>query len=284
VNTSAVQALDASLGAMMPGCEVMHGIDPQRVLAFAFGGPPVWSVAVASHPNGVHQFLTYGLSRALDPAMAFGFELTMRVWSPGPPPMWPMFLLRTLARYQLSEREIRPGEHVDFGAPISQAPMRPEDRAQMPTTRMTTVLVVPGWPLSTPGGPVEVRCVYGLDSRERDLLMSCAGSAFCDELRRYDPSLAVDLASASLADHPTFRAAIVPAQASQAPQPQASPQTGYIHFACACGIKYAVPAGKMPAADFRIACKMCKAAILVPEQGRVISAKNFPLLGVVPKG
>lgn len=216
IHDDAVGVLDAALAAAIPGGEVLHAVDPRRILAFSFGGPPVWSVAVVSHPSGVHQFLTYGLSRALDPAQPFDFELTMRVRSPGPAPMWPTLLLRSIARYHVaSGRPIRPGEFMDLGGPISQAPVRPEERAAMPTTRMDTVLVIGGPSLPTPRGPVEIRNVVGLDARERDLLESCRAARFCDELRRVDPSLAVELASPSLADHPAFVAAIEDASARE---------------------------------------------------------------------
>lgn len=294
VNTDVVQAFDAALASMLPGAQVFHAIDPQRVVTFAFGGPPVWSVAVASHPSGLHQFLTYGLSRAIEPGLPFGFELTMRVRSPGPPPLWPTLLLRTLARYQLVEREIAPGQHADLGGPITQAPLRPEERATMPTTRMTTVLVVPGFALPTPRGAVDVRSVVGLDPREKELLESVPAEAFCEELRRYDPSLTVDLSSPGVADHPTFRANLDAARAASAPSaaPSAAPpappapavgQKLFIHFACACGAKYATPEEKMPKTTFRIACRKCKAVVVVPEEGRLVNGAAYPLVAVVPQ-
>jgi hypothetical protein len=293
VNGGVVEALDAALASMLPGAQVLHAIDPTRIVKFSAGGPPVWSVAVATHPSGVHQFLTYGLSSALEPGVPFGFEMTMRVRSPGPPPLWPTLLLRSLARYQLGAREMAPGHHADLGGPISQAPLRPEERAGMPTTRMTTALVVPGFTLPTPGGPVEIRSVVGLDPRERQLLEACPAGAFCDELRRYDPSLTVDLDSPSLADHPTFRANVEAIAArARAPEPSKAPSAApppaaatklYIHFACACGAKYATPAEKMPKTTFKIACKSCKTVIVVPAEGRVVNDKSWPLVGVPPR-
>lgn len=214
IHDDAVAALDAALASALPGCEVMHAIDPRRILNFASGGPPVWSVGVVSHPSGVHQFLTYGLSRALDPAQPFDFELTMRVRSPGAAPMWPTLLLRSIARYHVSSgRPIRPGEFMELGGPISQMPVRPEERSAMPTTRMDTVLVVAGASVPTPRGAVEIRNVVGLDARERELLESCRAQGFCDELRRADPALSVALDSPSHADDPRFCAAIADAAA-----------------------------------------------------------------------
>jgi hypothetical protein len=190
-----------------------------------------------------------------------------------------------LARYQLVEREIAPGHHADLGGPITQAPLRPEERAMMPTTRMTTILVMPGFALPTPRGSVEVRSVVGIDPREKELLESVPPGAFCEELRRYDPSLTVDLSSPGVADHPTFRANL---EATRAPAPVAASQPPpgqkqYVHFACACGMKYATPAEKMPKTTFRIACKKCKAVVVVPEEGRIVNGAAFPLVAVVPR-
>jgi hypothetical protein len=290
VHDDAVRALDALLHAMLPGATVNHAFDATRMAAMRAGGPPVWSVGIASHPAGFHQLLTYGLSRGIDPSQRFDFELTMRVRSPGAPPMWPVFLLRSLARYQLLEREIAPGEHIDLGGPISHAAMRPEDRAHMPTTRLTTVVVLPGFAQPTPRGSIEIRSVYGLDSAGQELLQACAPDVFCAELRRFDPTLTIDLDGPTPADHPMFRAnlgvtrapSIAPAPAPSAPPPTSAKQR-YIHFACTCGAKYATPAAKMPTTKFRIACQSCKAVIVVPEEGRIVNDASFPLVGVPPK-
>jgi hypothetical protein len=39
----------------------------------------------------------------------------------------------------------------------------------------------------------------------------------------------------------------------------------------------------MPTTKFRIACKSCKAVIVVPEEGRIVNDASFPLVGVPPK-
>ncbi len=208
VNDGAVAALDAALGSAMPGAQVLHGIDPRRILTFAAGGPPVWSVAVVSQGEW-HQFLTYGLSRAVDPSSPFGFELSLRVRDASPSPMWPMMLLRMIARYHLaSGREIRPGEFIDAGGPISQMPVAPAERGAMPTTRMTTVMILPGAQLATPAGPIEVRNLFGLDPDERDLLESCRAARFIETLAQAVPGFVVALDGPSLATNAAFRAAI----------------------------------------------------------------------------
>jgi hypothetical protein len=208
VDDRAVAALDAALGAAMPGAGVMHGIDPRRILTFAAGGPPVWSVAVVSQGEW-HQFLTYGLSRAVDRTSPFGFELSLRVRDASPSPMWPMLLLRMIARYHLaSGREITPGQFIDAGAPISQAPVAPHERAAMPSTRMTTVMVLPGASIPSPAGPIEVRNLFGLDPDERDLLESCRSARFIETLAQAVPGYVVALDAPSLAANPAFRSAI----------------------------------------------------------------------------
>ena len=198
VNGNAVEALDAALAASMGGANVMHGIDLRRILTLAAGGPPVWSVAVASR-DGHHQFLTYGLSRAVDPASPFAFELALRVRDADPSPMWPMLLLRSIARYHFATgRVIAPGQSMDLGGPISQAP----------PTRMTGVMVLGGAQIPTPQGPVQLHNVFGLDPRERDLLESCRAAAFMRELAAKNPGFIVALDAPSLADDAGFAAAI----------------------------------------------------------------------------
>jgi hypothetical protein len=208
-NADVVDVLDKALGASLSGAEVMHALDPKRILALSHGGPPLWSVGVASQPGGVHQFLSYGLSRAVDPASPFDFELALRVRSSESSPMWPTLLLRTLARYQLmSGRQIKPGQFMDLGGPISQMPCVPAERHTMPTTRMTSVFITAGAKLPTPRGPVEIRNVLGLDPDEQDLLTSVHAARFEEAIRRLDPSLSVALDSPSLAAPGPFRDAM----------------------------------------------------------------------------
>jgi hypothetical protein len=208
VNGPAVEALDAALAAAMGGAQVMHGMDPRRMLTLAAGGPPVWSVAVTSR-DGHHQFLTYGLSRAVDPASPFAFELAMRVRDANPAPMWPMMLLRSIARYHFATgRVIAPGQSMDLGGPISQAPLAPAERHTMPTTRMTGVMILGGATIPTPHGPVQLHNVFGLDARERDLLESCKAASFMRELGARNPGFIVGLDAPSLADDASFVTAI----------------------------------------------------------------------------
>lgn len=208
VNGGAVEALDAALAAAMGGAQVMHGMDPRRILTLAAGGPPVWSVAMASRDDH-HQFLTYGLSRAVDPTSPFTFELALRVHDANPTPMWPMMLLRSLARYHFTTgRAIAPGESMDLNGPISQAPLAPAERHTMPSTRMTGVMVFGGATLTTPHGPVQLHNVFGIDARERELLELSRAETFMRELAARNPGFDVALGAPSLADDASFTAAI----------------------------------------------------------------------------
>lgn len=204
-NSAAVETLDAALASAIPGATVLHAIDPQRVLSFREGGPPLWSVAVAS-AGGVHQFLSYGLSRAVDSASPFSFELALRVASQeSTPPLWPTLLLRHIARYHLtSGREVRPGQCLPLGGPITRAPLAREHQASMPDTRMNTIFIVGGPTLPTPSGPVEFRTVFALDSEEQKLLELGRASTFARILSEVNPSLTVSLDAPSLVQDTRF--------------------------------------------------------------------------------
>lgn len=208
VNGGAVEALDSALAASMNGAPVMHGMDPRRILTLAAGGPPVWSVALASR-DGHHQLLTYGLSRAVDPASPFPFELAMRVRDADPSPMWPMMLLRSIARYHFAtSRVIAPGQSMDLGGPISQAPVTPAERHTMPSTRMTGIMILGGATIPTPHGAVQLHNVFGIDAAERELLESCRATSFIRELTARNPGFIVALDAPSLASDASFTAAI----------------------------------------------------------------------------
>jgi hypothetical protein len=52
VRDDVLTAMDDALGALAaPGTEVLHAIDPRRILAFEEGGPAVWSVGVVEVPG-----------------------------------------------------------------------------------------------------------------------------------------------------------------------------------------------------------------------------------------
>ena len=180
VNSEAVEALDAALKALGPEGrgEVMHAIDPRRILALPFGGPPVWSVAQVEIGDGSRQYLTYGLSSAVDPESPYDFELTMRVQG-ADDSMWPVLLLRHLARYQLvGGRPIEPGEYWALGGAITRSAVPLEMQANFPDTRLNSVFIIAGEELSTPHGDISLRNVVGLDSAERALREQCTDARF----------------------------------------------------------------------------------------------------------
>jgi hypothetical protein len=123
----AVAALDAALAQASRGLDVLHAFDPRRILRFADGGPPVWSVGVvrvsATPPE--YLYVTYGLSRAIDPSSPFEHELSIRVASHEPgldePVLWPTLFLRHLARYVLeTRRPLLAGQSMTFADPITR--------------------------------------------------------------------------------------------------------------------------------------------------------------------
>lgn len=216
VNTPAVEALDRVLAGSFAGAEVMHAIDPSRVVSFAAGGPPLWSVAFATDGRGLFQYLSYGLSRGVDPASPFGFELALRVRSTEPAPIWPTLLLRHVARYLVSSgREVKAGQSLALYGPISRAPVAPHEQHLMPDTRMTSVMLLAGPTLPTPAGAIEVRSVFGLDASEVQWLELCQSATFARLVQEHDPSLAVDLTSPSLVHSESFLASVGAASKSE---------------------------------------------------------------------
>lgn len=166
-----VELLDAALAAAAGGAleQVLHGIDPRRVLAFAHGGPPVWSVALCpcAGSEPAYLWVTYGLSSLIDPAAPFAHEMSIRVAvAPGaPPPQWPMFFLRSLARYQItSGRELKSGDVMPFPCSITRAAMSPEHRSSMPDSPLDAIAVIDDPTMQN------VRRVVGLRAEEVELV------------------------------------------------------------------------------------------------------------------
>jgi hypothetical protein len=188
-----VDGLDAALSRAAGGGEVLHSIDPRRLLSFSEGGPPVWSVAVARcQPGSGWLFLTYGLSRDVDPQAPFTHEMSMRVPGETEPPAWPIFFLRHLARYQrTSGRPLESGQLMSFAEPITRAAMRPEEQASQPDSAMHAIAIV-----SDPQIP-SARRVYGLLDDERKLAELWSPAHLLDEIARRDPSLTTNLARPS---------------------------------------------------------------------------------------
>jgi len=208
VSETAVAQLDAAL-AVAAGSSidrVLHGIDPRRILRFEQGGPPVWSVASCPCQDGAHLFVTYGLSRFIDPDAAFDFEMSLRVPSEpgGQPPAWPMFLLRQLARYQItSGRELKVGDPMSFGESITRAAMGPQHKASMPDSSMSAVGI------TTDPGMQSIRRVYGLLPDEQALSEVWSTAGLLNEIARRDPTLSTRLGRRSWALDAELRAAVL---------------------------------------------------------------------------
>jgi hypothetical protein len=215
VNDAVVGVLDGALAR--GGAAVTHAFDAKRRLAFEDGGPPLWSVGRAETRAGVHQLLTYGLSRAVDPSRSFSFELTMRIVE-REDPTWAILLLRGLARYQqASGREIRPGRPMALGAPITRAMVSPSEGRALPYSPLDTIVVLPGATIATPGGPLEVRNVYAVDARGRELVEVSSSARFVEALAARHPSLAVDRRGETIANSPAFADMLAAASAREDP-------------------------------------------------------------------
>lgn len=159
VNGKAVECLDEALAraAGAPVDQILHGIDPRRILSFENGGPPVWSVALcpsSSSPSGF-LFVTYGLSKMIDPSTPFEHEMSIRVASNDKePPSWPMFLLRHLARYQITGgRDLGVGDPMTFAEPITRAAMAPEHQHNQPDSSLRAIGVMTDPILGAVGTP-----------------------------------------------------------------------------------------------------------------------------------
>lgn len=200
VRDEVVEALDAALGAR--GGEVLHAIDPSRIVRFDAGGPAVWSVGMVrvAEPRPHWLFLTYGFSGTLSPVPdreGFTHEYSLAVPDTGHgPPIWGPALLRHLARYVLrSGAELRVGDNMPCHAPITRIPFSPETWDDVPGSTLDALVIAtdPAMPtVETPAGTVEIRRVVGIHPDELGLIetWNCAG--FIAEWSTEDPSLITD--------------------------------------------------------------------------------------------
>ncbi len=187
--TEAVSFLDGALASAAGRTDehVTHAIDPRRLLRFEHGGPPVWSVGQCTATDGSEIFVTYGLSRFIEPTAPFSHEMSIRT-APGEASMWPVFLLRQLARYQITGgRELAVGDPMVFAESITRAAMAPEHKHTMPDSALCAVGVVAD-PTMT-----NVRRVYGLHPDDHTLAELWSISGFLGEVARRDPSLTTRL-------------------------------------------------------------------------------------------
>lgn len=154
--------------ATASGTEVMHAIDPGRIITFADGGPPIWSVGV-TEVRDYTLFLTYGFSHILSPepdreGIAYEFSIAIPKRCQSMP--WAVALLRHLSRYQLgSGNELMVGDVMPCNAPITCVPFPVEHHAAMPPTQLDSIVIVSDPVLGqipTPHGTIEVRRIVGV--------------------------------------------------------------------------------------------------------------------------
>jgi hypothetical protein len=201
VNEQAIAAFDQALGQLGP---VNHAVDPARTVAFAAGGPPVWSVAFVSVP-GYTLVVTYGLSYELSPEperAGIGYELSIAVPDGQPTSPWADAFLRGQAHHIVTQHvELKVGECISFrGVPITRMAFAPEYAAQMPDTSLVGILVAkdPLVPVvHTPTGNVEVRRLVGIDQYEIDRAVTWNPASLLELVRGIDPQLLSPLGRAS---------------------------------------------------------------------------------------
>jgi len=168
VRMEVVESIDQALIAIGK-TEVLHAIDPGRVVTFKDGGPPVWSVATTEVDAHVPYtlFVTYGYSHVLSPEPereGRNFEFSIAV-AKSPTHPWAVALLRHLCRYQLSSgNELMVGDVMPLHAPITCIPFPPQHHAAMPQTDLDSIVVVDDPVLgviNTAHGPIKVRRIVG---------------------------------------------------------------------------------------------------------------------------
>jgi hypothetical protein len=212
IRDDVVSAIDEALSAHG---ELLHAIDPSRIMRFDAGGPPVWSVGMVTieKPEPYWLWVTYGFSSLVTPVdyrAEYQHEYSIAIpRTSETPPVWPAALLRHLCRYVLNSRaELRVGDNMPCHAPITFIPFQPEHHPMMPMTALDSLLVgvdplVPA--IDTPAGPLEVRRFFGLRPEELELVQRWSGSAFYEELLNAQPRVLTDVTRASLLEDADYR-------------------------------------------------------------------------------
>jgi len=196
-------SMDDALGALRaPGTELLHAIDPRRILAWEEGGPAVWSVGLVE-VAGARPYrlaMTYGFGSVLTPEPCrakFRHEYSIAFPAEGGPE-WAVALLRHLSRYVLtSGNELSVGDIMPCHAPITCVPFPPQYHAQMPDTALVGVVVLPDpvlGAIATPGGAIEVRRIVGITQAEIDGAFAGDLDAELARLVRRDALLLSDIA------------------------------------------------------------------------------------------
>jgi hypothetical protein len=217
VRMEAVSALDAALSGL--GGEVLHAMDPSRLIPFPLGGPPVWSVGIVevAGPTPYTLLVTYGLSDVVCPEehlAGSSYELSLAVPTGTPLSPWADAFLRHQARYALSNgAPLRPNDCVPFrGVPMTYLPFQPQHHAMMPRSSLVGMLVTedPVLPeVKTPHGPVSIRRLVGIDALELDRAETWSPKGFLEALRAVDPLRLTPIERPSFMEQPSFRDAVM---------------------------------------------------------------------------
>lgn len=218
VRDDVVEAMDAALGRLGKGAQVLHAMDPSRLLSFEHGGPPIWSVGMVDVPGAAPYTLlvTYGFSHLLSPEHfreGLHHEYSFAVPAGTPLSPWADAFLRHQCRYVLTQgADIRVNDCVPFrGVPMTRIPFQPQHHAAMPDSTLVGMVatVDPVLPkITTAHGDIEVRRLVCIDSRELDRVETWSAKGFIEELRKVDPWLRSPLTRRSWLDDPTFNDAV----------------------------------------------------------------------------
>jgi hypothetical protein len=200
VRDDVLGAMDAALGAL--GGELLHAIDPARIMSFTDGGPPVWSVGLVpvGGPRPYTLLLTYGFSHVFSPEPSregIGHEFSLAVPQGCPVQPWGVALLRHLSRYVLSSgNDLLVGDVMPCHAPITRIPFPPAHHAALPDTSVDSVVVVPDPVLpriTTPHGDIEVRRFVGIDTAELKRLGPMPAAERSAARAKVDPLFLTDI-------------------------------------------------------------------------------------------
>jgi hypothetical protein len=218
VRDDVVEAYDNALGQFG---EVMHAMDPSRLVDFDGGGPPVWSVGLVrvTGPTPYTLLLTYGFSEILSPSAfrrGLRHEYSLAIPDGAPVSPWADAFLRYVTRYVLDARaDVKVNDVVPLRdratgeqLPMTRAPFPRQYHAELPDSNLVGYMATqdPVLPvIETPHGDVEVRRILGIDAKELDRVETWDPAGFIEEMRAINGLLLTAPVRASAMDHAGFR-------------------------------------------------------------------------------
>lgn len=215
VRHDVVESMDSALNAL--GGEVMHAIDPTRLLDFDQGGPPVWSVGIVevSGDTPYTLLVTYGFSHILSPAAfreGINHEYSIAVPASTNPLPWADALLRHLTKYVLkSGRDLEVGQVMPCFAPMTYIPFPHHAHSSMPNTDLVGLAVARDpqiESIETAHGKMEVRRLVGLHQAELDRAETWSPEGFMEEYSVRDSLLLSDLSRPDAMKESEFRSRV----------------------------------------------------------------------------